>query len=341
MEILKANGIPLETVNAISLLYKNTTAKVISPDGDTSFFPIHAEVLQGDTLAPYLFIVAKDYAMRTAISNSDDCDFKLEKAKSRRHPALCVTDIDYADEIALLSDSVDKAEKLLHNVEIAVKLIGLHINEKKTQYVTFNQNPLKLTTINKKCIKLTSDFPYLGSWIYSNEKDVGVRIGKAWVALKKLNTIWNSNLPKNLKLAFFHTTVSSVLLYGPSAWTLTKKLETKLNGCYTKTLRVVNYVKWQQRISNNVLYDNLPKITNKIATQRESFAGHCFCSKEVIDKLILWEPRCGKNTIGRSARNFINHLTDDNNLDKECLKTAMNDWEYWKNKVIEVRLRST
>ena len=41
-------------------------------------------------------------------------------------------------------------------------------------------------------------------------------IGKAWVALQKLNTIWNSNTPKNLKLAFFHTKVSSVLLYGSS-----------------------------------------------------------------------------------------------------------------------------
>ena len=72
----------------------------------------------------------------------------LEKAKSKTHSALCVTDIDYADDIALLSDSVDKAEKLLHNVEMAAKLIGLHINEKKTQYMTFNQNPSKLTTIN-------------------------------------------------------------------------------------------------------------------------------------------------------------------------------------------------
>ena len=52
MELLKAYGIPLETVNTISLLYKNTTAKVISPDGDTSFFPVHAGVFQGDTLAP-------------------------------------------------------------------------------------------------------------------------------------------------------------------------------------------------------------------------------------------------------------------------------------------------
>ena len=78
--------------------------------------------------------------------------------------------------------------------------------------------------------KTHNDFPYLGSWIYSNEKNVDVRIGKAWVALQKLNTIWNSNLPKNLKLAIFHTTVSSVLLYGSS--TLTKKLETKLRVLY-------------------------------------------------------------------------------------------------------------
>ena len=76
-------------------------------------------------------------------------------------------------------------------------------------------------------------------------------------------------------------------------------------------LRVVNNVKWQQRISNNVLYDNLPKITNTVATGKVSFAGHGFCSKEVIHKLILWEPRCGKNTRRRPARNFINQLTDD------------------------------
>ena len=122
---------------------------------------------------------------------------------------------------------------------------------------------------------------------------------------------------------------------------LLEKLETTLNGCYTKMLRVVNNVKWQQRISNYVLYDNLPKITIAIATQRVSFAGHCFRSKEVIHKLILREPRCGKNTRGGPARNFINQLTDDTNLDKEDLKTAMSDREYWKNKVIEVRLQST
>ena len=93
----------------------------------------------------------------------------------------------------------------------------------------------------------------------------------------------------------------------------------------------MNNVKWQQRISNNVLYDNLPKITNTIATQRVSFAGNCLRNKEVIHKLILWEPRCGKNTRERPARKFINQLTDDTNLDKEDLETARSDRKYWKN----------
>ena len=43
---------------AIIMLNKNTEAIVHSPDGDTNFFNIVAEVLQGDTLAPYLFIIS-------------------------------------------------------------------------------------------------------------------------------------------------------------------------------------------------------------------------------------------------------------------------------------------
>jgi len=47
--------------DAIMILYENTTAKVRSPDGDTEFFEILAGVLQGDTIAPYLFIICLDY----------------------------------------------------------------------------------------------------------------------------------------------------------------------------------------------------------------------------------------------------------------------------------------
>ena len=61
IHILLAYGLPKETVSAIMILYRNT--KVRSPDGDTNYFDIAAEVLQGDTLAPYLLITCIDHVL--------------------------------------------------------------------------------------------------------------------------------------------------------------------------------------------------------------------------------------------------------------------------------------
>ena len=55
-QILLAYGLPKETVAAITILYRNTKVKVRSPDGDTEYF----DIVAGDTLAPYLFIISLD-----------------------------------------------------------------------------------------------------------------------------------------------------------------------------------------------------------------------------------------------------------------------------------------
>ena len=64
-QILLTYRLPKETVAAIMMLYRNT--KVRSPAGDTDYFDIVAGVLQRDTLAPCLFIICLDYALRTSI----------------------------------------------------------------------------------------------------------------------------------------------------------------------------------------------------------------------------------------------------------------------------------
>ena len=84
MKILGAYGIPDELVKAISLLYKNTWAKILPPDGDTGFFDTLAGVLQGDALAPYLFAIVIEYTMRQALGDQElDLGFKLDKRRSR------------------------------------------------------------------------------------------------------------------------------------------------------------------------------------------------------------------------------------------------------------------
>ena len=58
-QILLAYSLPKETIAAIMMLYRNTKVKIRSPVGDTDYFDIVAGVLQGDTLAPYLFIMSR------------------------------------------------------------------------------------------------------------------------------------------------------------------------------------------------------------------------------------------------------------------------------------------
>ena len=112
-DILAACGVPQEMIKAIRAACTNTTALVITEDGSTEIFSIEAGVLQGDTLAPYLFIIVIDYVMRTSTKNRGSLGLTLTQRLSRRCPATYITDTDFADDIALLSDSIEDAQCLL------------------------------------------------------------------------------------------------------------------------------------------------------------------------------------------------------------------------------------
>ena len=163
MEILKAYRVPEEIVKAIEVLCVSTTAQVLSPDGGTDFFNILAGVLQGNILSPYLLIEVLNYAMGIAIQTPISYCFTLCKTRSRRHPEVVITDTDYADDKVLLSDSIEQAEILLHQVESSAKLIGLHVNETKTEYMLFNQDGGEINSLDGHKLRCVDDFVYLGS----------------------------------------------------------------------------------------------------------------------------------------------------------------------------------
>ena len=341
MKILHAYGVPEPVVSAIQVLYTDTFAKVLTPDGDTEEFEILAGVLQGDTLAPFLFTIALDYALRIATRDETEVGFTLQRARSKRHPAKTLCDTDYADDLALLSNTLEEAQLFLIRLEVAVAQIGLHVNEDKTKYMTFNHHDGFLITLAGNDLDKVDDFKYLGSWIASSEKDINTRIGQAWSALSKMKVIWKSVMKKKLKVNLFRTTVETVLLYGSSTWTLTKELARKIDGTYTRMLREVLNVSWKMHITNKELYGDLPPITTTIRERRLKFCGHCWRStKEVIHKVLLWEPSHGKRNRGRPARTFIDQLIDDTGMRKEDLPTVMEDRNVWRSVIKDVRLRS-
>ena len=173
-----AYGLPKETVAAITIHYKNTKVKVRSPDGDTEYFDIVAGVLQGDTLAPYIFIICLDYVLRTSIDKIRENGFELTKKRSRRYPAKTITDADYADDIALMANTPNQAKPLLHSLERTTSSIGLHVNAHKTEYMCYNQTSY-ISTLDGTSLKLVDKFTYLGSSILSTENEIDTRLTKA------------------------------------------------------------------------------------------------------------------------------------------------------------------
>ena len=121
-----------------------------------------------------------------------------------------------------------------------------------------------IATLDGASLKLVDKFTYQGSSVSSTEKDIDTRLTKAWTAIDRLSIIWKSDLTDKMRRSFFHAVVVSILLYGCTTWTLTKRLEKKLDGNYTRMLRAVLNKSWRQHPTRHQLYGYLPPITKTI-----------------------------------------------------------------------------
>ena len=145
-----------------------------------------------------------------------------------------------------------------------------------------------------------------------------------------------------MKRSFFPAPIVSILLYGCTTWTLSKRLEKKLDGNYTRMLRAILNSSWRQLPTKQQLYGHLPPITKTIQNRRTRHAGHCWRSKdELISDLLLWTPSHGRAKAGRQARTYIQQLSEDTGCSPEDLPEAMNDGERWREMVRDIRADGT
>ena len=145
-----------------------------------------------------------------------------------------------------------------------------------------------------------------------------------------------------MKRNFFQTAVVSILLYGCTTWTLTKRLEKKLDGNYTRMLRATLNKNWRQHSTEHQLYGHLPPITKTIQVRRTRHAGHCWRSRvELISDVLLWTPTYGQARAGRPARTYIQQRFEDTGCSPEDLPEALNDREKWRERNRGVRASGT
>ena len=207
-------------------------------------------------------------------------------------------------------------------------------------WMCYNQTG-DISTLEGTPLKLVDKFTYLGSSVEWTEKDIETRLTKAWTAINRLSIIWKSDLTDKMKRSFFQSAVTSILLYGCTTWTLTKRLEKKLDGNYTRMLRAILNKSWQQHPTRHQLFGHLPPITKTIQVRRTRHVGHCWRSRdELIRDVLWWIPTHGRAKAGRPARTYIQQLCEDTGCCPEDLPRAMNDREEWRERVRDIRATS-
>ena len=304
-------------------------------------------MLQGDTIAPFLFIICLDYVLSNSLKDIENLGLIITERKNRRYPATRATEIEYADDIAITTNSIEEANTILHQIEDISKDIGICINVSKTEYMSLIQDSsvsMSMKSLNGEAIKNVLDFKYLRSYIASTDNDVSIRIGKAWAVLNNLYKIWTSNMSIRLKRNFFRATVESILVYGAITWTLTIALDKQINGSYTRMLRAALNISWRDHMSYKiktymVKYQRLQTQYANKGYASQAIAGEV--KTRLLAMCCYGYPIHGRRSRGRPVKTFVDQLMEDTSCNYKELPNAMMNREEWRVRVNQCRASPT
>ena len=326
---LRHYGIPETLVNAIQVLYTNSSSAVMVDGNISNPFSVSTGVLQGDVLAPFLFIILVDYLLLRSSDSGSGVLTHLRK--SRRYPAKVINDLDFADDIALLESSISRAQSQLTRTAKAAADLGLVISAPKTEYIAINCSPQPPLEVYGSTINNIPDFKYLGSMMASSSGDFKRRKGLAWTAFWKLEHLWRCpTIPISTKVKLFNTTCVTVLLYGCESWILSGAMESQINAFGTSCYRIMLNIKRIDRVTNSTIYDltQTSPLVENVRSRPLRFLGHVLRmpDDEPCKMYALYTPSHGKRKPGRQRTLYLKYiqclLGDTNNIPEKLSELA-------------------
>ena len=154
-------------------------------------------------------------------------------------PFSYLKDLDYANDLALLSHTYTDIQEKTQRLNTFKKQVGLNISSKKTEVMALNTTNTRLVQIDNEELPYTDRFTYLGSIISRDrgtDLDIQGRLNKARNSLNIMNKVWRSSTYSTCtKLKLYYSCVLTTLLYGSECWRLTEKDLSKLSTFHTKS----------------------------------------------------------------------------------------------------------
>ena len=301
--LMQHYGFPRKFISIIQQLYDNSSCQVIHEGKLTDTFQVQTGVRQGCLLSPTIFLLVVDWIMKQTTTN--------RKTGIQWTFTKQLEDLDFADDISLLSHRHQDAQEKLSRLAEEAEKTGLNINIKKTEVMRINNKKQDPITFHDEDLNEVEKFVYLGSVVSKDggtDEDVKSRINKARHAFNTLRPIWNSSaLSLHNKIRIFNTNVKCVLLYGSETWRTIKsnihKLQTFINRC----LRNIINIRWPDVISNTDLWDKTGQspIEVEISKRKWGWIGHTLrkSPSNVTKQALNWNPQ-GKRKVGRPKQTW-------------------------------------
>uniref|UniRef100_A0A1I8JGQ5 Reverse transcriptase domain-containing protein n=1 Tax=Macrostomum lignano TaxID=282301 RepID=A0A1I8JGQ5_9PLAT len=288
--VLRAYRVPQQLIDAVMALYCDTRAAVVTADGLSDLFDTSSGVLQGDTLAPFLFVLLLDWVLRTALPSAND-GFLLRRRIGHRHGEKRLSVLGYADDLALLSSSVEGAQRQIDRLVEVASSVGLIVNTLKTEVLTVPADiPADLTC--RFADGQTTRLARCQRAVHLPRRSGAPRGRTSGGAEDLPGRPFSEALPDRQRARLWQAVVETVLLYNAETWTLRATLERQLDSAHSGLLRAA--FRADESVGTEALYDwaKLQRPSIILRRRRPQLAGHViraegYCPQPVQDFLLL------------------------------------------------------
>ncbi|KAI8479754.1 hypothetical protein Bbelb_425020 [Branchiostoma belcheri] len=242
-----------------------------------------------------------------------------------------LADLDFADDLALLSENNQDLQHLTTKLEQFAGKVGLRISIEKTKTMEVgdraDQPRLTISVYNTQ-VETVDQFTYLGSVLSNSgevEPDISCRLGKAAAVFRRMRTIWaTSAIDLDTKLRLYNSIVLPTAIYASETWKCTAKLTKKLDVFHQRNLRRILKVRWQDHITNEEILRRAKTqpLGDIITGKRMQLAGHILrlSSQRHSKTAMTWVPPGGRRKRGRPKNTWRRTFQED-------LKRANIAWE--------------
>ena len=318
-KILAKLGCPPKFIRVIESLYTQVRARLIEDGSLTEPFEYNSGVKQGCKLAPTLYGIYAAILLLLAYKNighqfsikvrfrydGDLFDLKRLKAKTKTFIDF-IREAQYADDIAIFSDSSYGLQALLTAYNNMAKRMGLSINIKKTEAMCIG--PEETFFIDDKPIKNVTQFRYLGSIANKDcsiKEELITRIQSVSSAYGRLRErVFDSHdLTISTKLNVYVQCLTRLLMYSSETWTLYRHNVNQLRTVQQRHLRKILRIKWDHYVSNEEVLRraNAEDIEVILVRNRLQWLGHVsrMDDDRPVKSLLYGELESGTRPIGR------------------------------------------